>query len=108
MDEMLPDEIRVIRDSVNRFMETEVNPVMDGFEGRGEFPRDLVKKAGGTPAFTAASFRNPSAVPISVMSRRRWSARNWRAMTCGSPPATTNRDRPVRNASTRAARWSRS
>ena len=46
MDEMLPDEIRVIRDSVNRFMETEVNPVMDGFEGRGEFPRDLVKKAG--------------------------------------------------------------
>lgn len=46
MDEMLPDEIRVIRDSVNRFMETEVNPVMDGFEERGEFPRDLVKKAG--------------------------------------------------------------
>ena len=46
MDEMLPDEIRVIRDSVNRFMETEVNPVMDGFAERGEFPRDLVKKAG--------------------------------------------------------------
>ena len=46
MDEMLPDEIRVIRDSVNRFMETEVNPVMDGFEERGEFPRDLVKKDG--------------------------------------------------------------
>jgi alkylation response protein AidB-like acyl-CoA dehydrogenase len=46
MDEMLPDEIRVIRDSVNRFMETEVNPVMDGFEERGEFPRDLLKKAG--------------------------------------------------------------
>jgi alkylation response protein AidB-like acyl-CoA dehydrogenase len=46
MDEMLPDEIRVIRDSVNRFMETEVNPVMDGFEEQGEFPRDLVKKAG--------------------------------------------------------------
>ena len=46
MDEMLPDDIRVIRDSVNCFMETEVNPVMDGFEGRGEFPRDLVKKAG--------------------------------------------------------------
>jgi alkylation response protein AidB-like acyl-CoA dehydrogenase len=46
MDEMLPDEIRVIRDSVNRFMETEVNPVMDGFEERGEFPRGLLKKAG--------------------------------------------------------------
>jgi isovaleryl-CoA dehydrogenase len=46
MDEMLPDEIRAIRDSVNRFMEREVNPVMDGFEDRGEFPRDLVKKAG--------------------------------------------------------------
>jgi alkylation response protein AidB-like acyl-CoA dehydrogenase len=46
MDEMLPDEIRAIRDSVNRFMETEVNPYMDEIERRGEFPRDLVKKAG--------------------------------------------------------------
>jgi hypothetical protein len=46
MDELLPDEISVIRDSVNRFMETEVNPMMDEIKQRGEFPRDLVKKAG--------------------------------------------------------------
>lgn len=46
MDEMLPEEVGAIRDSVNRFMETEVNPLMDDIERRGEFPRDLVKKAG--------------------------------------------------------------
>ncbi|MBB3181089.1 alkylation response protein AidB-like acyl-CoA dehydrogenase [Variovorax sp. Sphag1AA] len=31
---------------VNRFMETEVKPAMDGYEKRREFPRDLVRKAG--------------------------------------------------------------
>ena len=46
MDEMLPEEIGAIRDSVNRFMESEVNPVMDEIERKGEFPRDLVWKAG--------------------------------------------------------------
>jgi len=46
MDEMLPEEVTAVRDSVNRFMETEVNPVMDEIEAKGEFPRDLVKKAG--------------------------------------------------------------
>lgn len=30
MDELLPDEIRAIRDSVHRFMETEVNPRRKG------------------------------------------------------------------------------
>lgn len=46
MDELLPKEIGTIRDSVNRFMETEVNPYMDEIERRGEFPRELVRKAG--------------------------------------------------------------
>lgn len=46
MDELLPEEITAIRDSVNRFMETEVNPYMDEIERKGEFPRELVKKAG--------------------------------------------------------------
>jgi len=46
MDEMMPEEVTAIRDSVNRFMEAEVNPVMDEIEAEGEFPRELVKKAG--------------------------------------------------------------
>ena len=46
MDELLPEEVTAIRESVNRFMETEVNPVMDEIERKGKFPRDLVKKAG--------------------------------------------------------------
>jgi len=35
-----------IRDSVRRFMQTEVVPVLDRFEARGELPRELVRKAG--------------------------------------------------------------
>jgi alkylation response protein AidB-like acyl-CoA dehydrogenase len=46
MDEMLPEEIPAIRESVRRFMETEVLPVMDGYEARRELPRELIKKAG--------------------------------------------------------------
>ena len=46
MDELLPDDIRTVRETVNRFMETEVNPYMDDIERRGEFPRTLVRKAG--------------------------------------------------------------
>ena len=46
MDDALPDEIRLLRDSLNRFMETEVKPAMPDYESRGVFPRDLVKKAG--------------------------------------------------------------
>ena len=46
MDELMPDEVRAIRDAVNRFMETEVNPYMDEIECKGAFPRDLVRKAG--------------------------------------------------------------
>ena len=53
MDEFLPEEISAIRDSVNRFMQTEVNPVMDGYEERGVAPRDLVKKAGAAGFFGA-------------------------------------------------------
>jgi alkylation response protein AidB-like acyl-CoA dehydrogenase len=39
-------EIEAVRDMVNRFMQTEVAPVMDDYEKRGEFPRELVRKAG--------------------------------------------------------------
>ncbi|MFZ8949652.1 MAG: acyl-CoA dehydrogenase family protein [Alphaproteobacteria bacterium] len=40
------EEIDALRDSVNRFMESEVNPFMNDIEKSGEFPRGLVKKAG--------------------------------------------------------------
>ena len=46
MDPAMSKEIEAVRDMVNRFMQTEVAPVMDGYELRGEFPRDLVRKAG--------------------------------------------------------------
>ena len=46
MDEMLPDEIPAVRDSIRRFMETEVVPVMDEYEKRRELPRDIIRKAG--------------------------------------------------------------
>jgi alkylation response protein AidB-like acyl-CoA dehydrogenase len=46
MDELLPEEIPAIRDSVRTFMEQEVLPVMDGYEERRELPRDIIRKAG--------------------------------------------------------------
>ena len=46
MDEMFPLEIQAIRDSVNRFMETEVAPVIEDLERSGTFPRELIRKAG--------------------------------------------------------------
>jgi len=46
MTDLLPEEIQTMRDSVGRFMRTEVLPVMDAYEERGELPRELVRKAG--------------------------------------------------------------
>ncbi len=46
MDPAMSEEIEAVRNMVNRFMQTEVVPVMDGYEKRGEFPRALVRKAG--------------------------------------------------------------
>jgi alkylation response protein AidB-like acyl-CoA dehydrogenase len=42
----LSSDIEAVRDMVIRFMEQEVVPVMDDYEKRGEFPRDLIRKAG--------------------------------------------------------------
>ncbi len=53
MDELLPEEIPAIRDMVEKFIETEVSPVMDDFEARGELPRELVKKAGAAGLYGA-------------------------------------------------------
>jgi alkylation response protein AidB-like acyl-CoA dehydrogenase len=46
MDPAMSEEMEAVRDMVNRFMQTEVAPVMDGYERRGEFPRDLITRAG--------------------------------------------------------------
>ncbi|MEU6646299.1 acyl-CoA dehydrogenase family protein [Saccharomonospora sp. NPDC046836] len=46
MEAATSDEIDAVRDTVIRFMTTEVAPVMDDFEKRGEFPRELVRRAG--------------------------------------------------------------
>ncbi len=53
MDPSMSPEIEAVRDMVNRFMETEVKPVMDGYEKRGEFPRELVRKAGAAGLYGA-------------------------------------------------------
>lgn len=46
MDPANSEEMEAVRDMVNRFMQAEVVPVMDDFEKRGEFPRELIRKAG--------------------------------------------------------------
>jgi alkylation response protein AidB-like acyl-CoA dehydrogenase len=40
------EELESIRESVRRFMKTEVTPVIDDYEARGVLPRELIKKAG--------------------------------------------------------------
>jgi alkylation response protein AidB-like acyl-CoA dehydrogenase len=49
--ELHSDDVEAIRDSVIRFMEGEVVPVMDDYEARRELPRELVRKAGATGLF---------------------------------------------------------
>ena len=51
MDELLPEDIRAVRDSVNRFMETEVKPVIEDLERSGTFPRKLIQRAGAMGYF---------------------------------------------------------
>jgi alkylation response protein AidB-like acyl-CoA dehydrogenase len=46
MDPAFSEEIEAVRDMVNRFMQAEVVPAMEGYEKRGEFPRELIRKAG--------------------------------------------------------------
>lgn len=59
MDELLPEDIPAIRETVRRFMESEVVPAMDDFEARRELPRELIKKAGSTGLYG-------STFPVSV------------------------------------------
>lgn len=46
MDFTMSPEIEAVRDMVARFMKNEVVPVMEDYEKRQEFPRELIRKAG--------------------------------------------------------------
>ncbi|CAN7351427.1 acyl-CoA dehydrogenase family protein [Variovorax sp. LjRoot178] len=46
MNFTLSPEVEAVRDMVARFMKNEVVPVMEDYEKRQEFPRELVRKAG--------------------------------------------------------------
>jgi isovaleryl-CoA dehydrogenase len=46
MNFTMSPEIEAVRDMVERFMKNEVVPVLDNYEKRGEFPRELIRKAG--------------------------------------------------------------
>ena len=46
MNFTLSPEIEAVRDMVNRFMQNEVAPVMEDYEKRQAFPRELIRKAG--------------------------------------------------------------
>lgn len=53
MDPTISSDIDAVRDMVIRFMQNEVVPVMDDYEKRGEFPRELVAKAGAAGLYGA-------------------------------------------------------
>ncbi|MBO22519.1 MAG: acyl-CoA dehydrogenase [Rhodospirillaceae bacterium] len=54
MDFTLPEEIAAFADSVVRFAEAEILPVIGPFEASGEFPREIVAKMGAAGFFGAA------------------------------------------------------
>ncbi|MBM3573124.1 MAG: acyl-CoA dehydrogenase [Alphaproteobacteria bacterium] len=54
MDFELPHHLNDIRDSLARFVATEIEPVIAACEHRGEFPRDIVHKMGRAGFFGAA------------------------------------------------------
>ena len=54
MDLSLPEEIVALKTTVARLFERQVLPVMDDFEARAEFPRELIATLGGAGMFGAA------------------------------------------------------
>ena len=51
IDELLSDEHRLIRASVREWVDRSVNPIIDGFAQRHEFPAHLMKEMGEIGAF---------------------------------------------------------
>ena len=64
MDPAMSKDIEATRDMVNRFMQTEVVPVMDGYEKRGQFPRELIQR----PAKRGCTAR----CSLSLLAARTW------------------------------------
>lgn len=54
MNVVMTRELEEVREAVSRFMQSEVVPVIDGYDKRGEFPRDLILKAGEAGFYGAA------------------------------------------------------
>jgi isovaleryl-CoA dehydrogenase len=54
MDFSLPEELAAVRESVARFVEAEILPVIDGYEARREFPKSVIEKMGAAGFFGAA------------------------------------------------------
>ena len=54
MDFSLPEDIAALSASVERFVAHEIDPVMDGFESRGEFPHSIIAKMAEAGFFGAA------------------------------------------------------
>lgn len=51
IDDLLTDEQKLIRDSVRSFVQKEINPIINDYCQRAEFPAHLVKKFGEVGAF---------------------------------------------------------
>src|SRR5258708_2608800 len=51
MPKLETEELESIRESVRRFMTTEVAPVIEDYEARGVLPRELIKKAGAAGVY---------------------------------------------------------
>ena len=108
MNFTLSPEIEAVRDMVNRFMENEVVPVMDDYEKRREFPRELVRKAGEAGLYGAVfpesvGGSNMGYLAAAVIQEEMVAQR--RALRLVQQPAGLA---PARAASTSAARRSRS
>lgn len=96
MDFTMSPEIEAVRDMVARFMKNEVVPVMEDYEKRQEFPRELIRKAGEAGLYGAVFPESvggsnmgymASAVIIEEMSRhevRFTSCNNQQGGTCPS------------------------
>jgi len=60
----LPEEIKQIRSAVKKFAEAEIKPVCDEYHRKGEFPFELIKKAGSLgylAAFIPEEYGGPGA-----------------------------------------------
>jgi hypothetical protein len=106
---------KAVHDLVYRFMQTEVAPVMDGYEQRGEFPRELVRKAGEAGLYGAVFPESVGGTTLGYLAAtviqeemarndvRFAACNNQQGSTC--PAASTSAARPSRSKSTCPTCW---